>query len=153
MLVQFSDIHQLVESLRKNGKRIVFTNGCFDIIHAGHVYYLNEAKKLGDVLILGLNSDESVRNLKGPERPVNSEEDRAAVLLGLRSVDHVVIFGEETPFNLITEILPDVLIKGGDYTIDTIVGADIVQNNGGEVVVIPFLSGRSTSGIIKKISK
>jgi rfaE bifunctional protein nucleotidyltransferase chain/domain len=153
MLVQFSDLHQLVESIRNDGKRIVFTNGCFDIIHAGHVYYLHEAKKQGDVLILGLNSDESVRILKGPSRPVNSEEDRATVLLGLRSVDHVVIFGEETPFNLIREIMPDVLVKGGDYTIDTIVGADIVQKNGGEVVVIPFLNGRSTSGIIEKISK
>jgi glycerol-3-phosphate cytidylyltransferase len=153
MLVQFSDIHQLAESLRKDGKRIVFTNGCFDIIHAGHVYYLNEAKKHGDVLILGLNSDESVRKLKGPDRPVNSELDRAAVLLGLRSVDHLVIFGEETPYNLICEIMPDILVKGGDYTIDTIVGADIVKNNGGQVVVIPFLSGRSTSGIIAKISK
>jgi rfaE bifunctional protein nucleotidyltransferase chain/domain len=136
---------------RAEGKRIVFTNGCFDILHVGHVSYLNSAKALGDVLILGLNSDESVRRLKGQERPLNTQDDRAHVLAGLRAIDDVVIFAEDTPFALIQAIQPDVLAKGGDYTIDSIVGADIVQARGGEVVVIPFVAGKSTTAIVERI--
>lgn len=140
------------------GEKIVFTNGCFDILHAGHVHYLEQAKALGDRLVLGLNSDESVRRLKGETRPVNSFEDRATVLTGLASVDWVIPFGEinndqydDTPYHLIDQVRPDVLVKGGDYSIEQIVGADLVQERGGEVAIIEFLDGRSTTRIIEKI--
>jgi rfaE bifunctional protein nucleotidyltransferase chain/domain len=141
--------------LRKAGKTLVFTNGCFDILHLGHTTYLEAAKKLGDVLIVGVNSDNSVRRLKGTiggvERPVNSESDRAAVLSALRAVDYTCIFDEDTPFELISALLPDVLVKGGDYTPETIVGADVVRSRGGRVVVIPFVEGKSTTRIIERI--
>ena len=135
------------------GQRIVFTNGCFDIIHSGHIAYLNKAAKLGDMLIVGLNSDQSVRRLKGESRPVNSEQDRAAVLAALRSVDYVVIFEEDTPLSLIQEIKPNVLVKGGDYVGSTIVGADFVRHNGGVVVTIPLVEGKSTTNIINAVKK
>jgi len=128
----------------------VFTNGVFDILHAGHVTYLAEARALGDVLVLGLNTDASVRRLKGPERPINNENDRATVVAALRAVDHVVLFDDDTPIRVITALLPDVLVKGGDYTRDTIVGADEVEANGGRVVTIPLLEGRSTTNIINR---
>ncbi len=153
MLVNFDDIANIAKRLKSEGKKIVFTNGCFDIIHVGHTYYLNKAKQLGDILIIGLNSDNSVRRLKGKERPLNTEADRAEVLLALEAVDYVVIFTEDTPFNLIERLRPDILVKGGDYTKDNIVGADIVEANGGEVVVIPFVEGKSTSGLVEKIKK
>ena len=136
----------------------VFTNGCFDILHAGHVFYLAEAKKRGDVLIVGLNSDQSVRRLKGASRPLNSQADRAVVLGALKSVDVVTIFGEDDPFELITLVKPDVLVKGGDYDPDAregpraIVGADFVRAYGGTVAVIPFVEGKSTTGIINAIA-
>jgi D-beta-D-heptose 7-phosphate kinase/D-beta-D-heptose 1-phosphate adenosyltransferase len=134
----------------------VFTNGCFDILHAGHVRYLAQAKALGDRLVVGLNSDASVRRLKGEQRPINTLEDRATVLASLASVDWVVPFGDDatendTPLQLISTILPDVLVKGGDYSIATIVGADVVIAHGGEVQVLTFVDGRSTSKVIRKI--
>lgn len=143
-------IAELAASLRAEGKRVVFTNGVFDILHAGHVTYLEKARALGDVLVVGLNTDDSVRRLKGPERPINSEDDRACVLAALRSVDHVVLFGDDTPIDVITSLLPDVLVKGGDYTRDTIVGADEVEAHGGSVCTIPLVDGRSTTAIINR---
>lgn len=132
-------------------KKVVFTNGCFDIIHRGHVEYLEKAKSLGDILIVGLNDDKSVNELKGIDRPINNEGDRARVLLALRSVDEVIIFGEETPIELINIIKPDVLVKGGDWAVEDIVGHEFVLGNGGEVFSLPFSKGYSTTNIIKKI--
>ncbi len=138
--------------LKKNeGKKIVFTNGCFDILHRGHVTYLNEARKLGDVLVIGLNSDNSVRKLKGPERPINNELDRGYVLSQLRAVDFVEIFDEPTPLSLIIKVRPQVLVKGGDWKIDQIVGAKEVIANGGEVFSLNFVDGYSTTSVIHKI--
>jgi rfaE bifunctional protein nucleotidyltransferase chain/domain len=138
---------------RARGKSIVFTNGCFDIIHAGHVKYLDDAKKLGDILVIGLNSDKSVKTLKGSSRPINSQDDRARVIAALEAVDFVTIFGEETPEALIKKLKPNVLVKGGDWKIKDIVGGDFVKSLGGKVARIPFLKGRSTSAIIGKIVK
>lgn len=135
------------------GKRIVFTNGCFDILHRGHVTYLAEAKKLGDLLVMGVNSDASVKRLKGPERPINNEEDRKYVLSQLKSVDFVEVFEEDTPLNLIKKVSPKVLVKGGDWKIDQIVGAKEVIANGGEVYSLNFVDGYSTTSIIKKIQE
>jgi D-beta-D-heptose 7-phosphate kinase/D-beta-D-heptose 1-phosphate adenosyltransferase len=140
-----------IKSEQRKGKKIVFTNGCFDILHRGHVTYLNQARDLGDLLIVGINSDESVKRLKGPERPVNMLEDRAYVLSALKSVDYVIPFEEDTPLNLINLIMPDILVKGGDYTIDRIIGAQEVLANGGKVEIIPFVPGKSTSAIIDTI--
>ena len=151
MIFDKNEISEISGSLRDAGKRIVFTNGCFDIIHAGHVKYLSEARLFGDILIVGLNSDSSVCRLKGSGRPVNPQEDRAAVLDALSAVDYVVIFEEDTPLELIKSVKPDILVKGGDYTIDTIVGADFVTKNGGKVEVIPLLEGRSTTSTIEKL--
>ncbi len=138
--------------LAKNKKaKIVFTNGCFDILHRGHVEYLNEAKSLGTVLIVGLNSDASVRKLKGPQRPINSEFDRKLVLENLRSVDFVQIFDEDTPYELIKHIQPDVLVKGGDWSADKIVGSDLVLAKGGQVKSLKFVDGFSTTNIINKV--
>ena len=133
------------------GKKIVFTNGCFDILHRGHVTYLAEAKKLGDLLVLGVNSDASVKRLKGPERPINNENDRAYVLSQLKSVDFTEIFTEDTPLNLINKVMPKVLVKGGDWKIDQIVGAKEVIANGGDVFSLNFVDGYSTTSIIHKI--
>lgn len=144
-----------LELFRKahEGQRIVFTNGCFDIIHIGHVTYLNKAAKLGDILIVGLNSDASVKRLKGKSRPVNCEKDRAGVLAGLRSVDYVVVFDEDTPEELIKAIRPSILVKGGDYNGETIVGADFVRHDGGVVVTIPLVEGKSTTTIMNEVLK
>ena len=136
-----------------SGQKIVFTNGCFDILHRGHVEYLIEAKACGDKLVTALNSDSSVRGLKGDPRPIQSQDDRAVILDALESVDLVVIFDQETPAKIIKSLLPDVLTKGGDYSAETIVGADTVTENGGEIKVIPFRSGQSTSSIVEKIIK
>lgn len=135
-----------------NGKTVVFTNGCFDILHRGHVAYLNEAKKLGDYLIVGLNSDASVKRLKGEERPVNKELDRKFVLENLKAVDHVEIFEEDTPLNLIKKVTPQILVKGGDWKPEQIVGSDHVMQNGGNVYSLNFVDGYSTTNIIKKIN-
>ncbi len=151
MLVSKSVISDLLNEAKSLNKKIVFTNGCFDIIHSGHVIYLNEANKLGDILVVGLNSDDSVRRLKGNLRPINNQLDRAIVLSGLKSVDYVVLFGEDTPYELIKLLKPDVLVKGGDYNTDDIVGADIVRSNNGKVVTIAFVEGKSTTNIINKM--
>lgn len=145
-----SQVEQLRKDLHSKQQKVVFTNGVFDILHAGHVMYLAAARSMGDVLVVGLNADESVTRLKGPTRPVNTELDRAQVLAALRCVDHVVLFTEDTPLRVITTLLPDVLVKGGDYTRDTIVGADAVEAHGGIVATIPLLEGRSTTNIIAK---
>lgn len=138
--------------LKENrNKKIVFTNGCFDILHAGHVAYLNEAKEQGDLLVVGLNSDASVKRLKGEERPINSEKERKFVLENLKAVDLVEIFEEDTPLNLIKEVCPNVLVKGGDWAIDQIVGSDFVLKNGGEVKSLTFVDGFSTTNTIDKI--
>ncbi|MCR5559727.1 MAG: D-glycero-beta-D-manno-heptose 1-phosphate adenylyltransferase [Schwartzia sp.] len=153
MLIAREDIEKFCEVLRKGGKRVVFTNGCFDILHAGHVRYLEKARSLGDCLVLGLNSDSSVRRLKGPDRPVNREEDRAEVVGALKSVDYVTVFDEPTASELIALVKPAVYAKGGDYTLDTLPEAKIVQNYGGEVAFIDLVEGRSTTNIIEKIKE
>lgn len=153
MIIERKNISQLAEKLRAEGKSIVFTNGCFDILHSGHIFYLQKAKQLGDILILGLNSDASVKRLKGEKRPINSETDRAIVISALKCIDYVVIFEEDTPLQLITAIKPDILVKGGDYKIEDVVGKDIVEKNGGKVVIIPFVDGKSTTNIINKINE
>lgn len=131
--------------------KIVFTNGCFDILHRGHIEYLSQARDRGDILIIGLNSDASIKRIKGEGRPVQDETSRTLLLASLRFVDVVVLFDEDTPYELIKIVLPDVLVKGGDYSENTIVGADIVKANGGEVVTIPIIAGYSTSRILKVI--
>jgi len=136
---------------RAQGKRIVFTNGCFDLLHPGHIDYLEKARALGDVLIVGLNDDDSIRRLKGASRPINPLSDRARMLSALRPVDMVVSFPEDTPLKLIQSLMPDVLVKGGDYKPDDIIGARDVRMNGGEVVVMPFVDGHSTSSLIERI--
>ncbi len=141
-----AELKNIIERLKQQRRKIVFTNGCFDLIHVGHVRYLTEAKKLGDILVVGLNSDKSVSGIK-PGRPINSEKDRAEVLAALYMVDYVTLFDEETPYGLIKEVQPDVLVKGADWDIKNIVGADIVK----EVRTIPFVEGISTTDIIKKI--
>jgi len=133
------------------GLRLVFTNGCFDLLHPGHVDYLQRARELGDRLILGLNSDASVQRIKGDKRPIVSEMDRARVLSGLACIDHVIIFNEDTPYELIRAVQPDVLVKGGDWPVERIVGRDIVTERGGKVLSIPVLPGYSTTGIIERI--
>jgi len=151
--VELPEAARLRKNWHERDMRVVFTNGCFDLLHPGHVKYLDDAKKLGDVLIIGLNSDDSICRLKGPLRPVNSLSDRAHMLTALRSVDLVVPFSEDTPINLIKELLPDVLVKGGDYMPDDIVGAKEVRKAGGEVIVVPFLGGYSSSTLIDRIKK
>jgi rfaE bifunctional protein nucleotidyltransferase chain/domain len=139
--------------LREEGKRLVFTNGCFDLIHAGHVDYLARAQELGDALIVGVNDDDSVRRLKGANRPLMPLADRMQVLAALRSVDYVVAFAEDNPAELIAAVKPQVLVKGGDYTPDDVVGKSTVESYGGKVVIIPLLPGRSTTGLIGKIAR
>ncbi len=147
---------QLVEhrkALKRQGKKVVFTNGCFDIVHRGHVEYLAKARELGDALVVGVNSDDSVSRLKGPARPVVEEQDRAHVLAALAVVDFVCIFPEDTPLELIRALVPDVLVKGADWSIDAVVGKDVVEAAGGSVRTIEFLPNRSTSRIIEKIAR
>jgi D-glycero-beta-D-manno-heptose 1-phosphate adenylyltransferase len=147
-----SDYTQLENFLQRNqGKSIVFTNGCFDIVHIGHIQYLNEAKKLADLLVVGINSDQSVKKLKGNDRPINSEQDRAFFLMNLKAVDFVVIFDQDTPLELIKRVKPNVLVKGGDWPIEKIVGHEEVIATGGQVLSLSFLDGYSTTNIINKI--
>ena len=150
MLIPSEHIEEFAAALRAAGARVVFTNGCFDILHAGHVRYLAAARARGDVLILGLNSDDSVRRLKGETRPVNGQKDRAEVVGALRSVDYVTIFEEDTAEVLIAKVRPAVYAKGGDYTRETLPEARVVEAYGGEVVFIPLVAGKSTTGIIAK---
>lgn len=152
-LPSLDDLASKVQDLRKSGKRVVFTNGCFDILHRGHVSLLNQAKTFGDVLIVGINSDKSIRRLKGEERPINSLDDRVTVLAGLQSVDFLVPFDEDSPSRIIKALKPDVFVKGGDYTVDAIPEAPLIRQLGGEVQIIPFVGNRSTTNIIKKIRR
>ncbi|MGO9613362.1 MAG: D-glycero-beta-D-manno-heptose 1-phosphate adenylyltransferase [Dissulfurispiraceae bacterium] len=147
-ILNWRDLREALDSLRAEKKRIVFTNGCFDIIHIGHIRYLTDAKKLGDILVVGLNSDASVRRLK-TERPIIPDYQRAEVLASLHMVDYVTLFDEDTPYDLIKCILPDVLVKGGDWKLEEIIGADIVQ----EVHSLPFIQGVSTTHIVEKIRR
>jgi D-beta-D-heptose 7-phosphate kinase/D-beta-D-heptose 1-phosphate adenosyltransferase len=149
-IVDRTRIAQVLAAHRLHNHKIVFTNGCFDILHFGHAYYLGGAKDEGDVLVVGLNADASVRRLKGPTRPINETYHRAYLLASLQAVDYVVVFDEDTPLELIKTIQPDVLVKGADYTIEQVVGAQEVQAAGGRVALIPFVPGQSTSSIIKK---
>lgn len=138
---------------RPRNQRLIFTNGCFDILHRGHVEYLHQARSLGDALVVGLNTDASVERLKGPGRPIVRQEDRAIILAGLESVDALTLFAEDTPRELIAALLPDVIVKGGDYTPDQMVGREEVEAAGGEIHIIPFIDGRSTSGVIQQIQE
>jgi rfaE bifunctional protein nucleotidyltransferase chain/domain len=148
-----NDLVRIRQHLRQAKKRVVFTNGCFDILHRGHVDYLTKAKAQGDVLIVGLNTDSSVRRLKGAERPIVEEGDRAAVVAALAAVDYVCLFDEDTPYDLIQALVPDILVKGADWSVSEIVGKDIVEAAGGSVHTIEFLPNRSTSNIIQKIAQ
>jgi len=150
-LKTWSQTQTIRRQAKAAGRKVAFTNGVFDILHRGHVEYLQKARELGDLLIIGLNSDSSVRRIKGPQRPLCSQEDRAVVLSALACVDHIVLFDEDTPQKLIEALLPDILVKGADYSVEQIVGADVVLKNGGQVLPIALTPGKSTSGLIKKI--
>lgn len=150
-IFRLSDDLSFVDELKAQNKKIVFTNGVFDIIHRGHVEYLTEAKSLGDVLIVGLNSDSSVKMIKGDKRPVVSEDDRAYVLVNLKPVDYVIIFDEDNPLNLIKKVLPQVLVKGADWSEDKVIGGDVVKQNGGELKLIKFVENNSSTNIIERI--
>ena len=152
-LTPLSRLRLLLLKKKHAGKKIVFTNGCFDILHLGHVRYLEKAKSLGDVLVVGLNSDASVRKLKGPGRPVNSVRDRAGVLKALKTVDYVTIFSDPTPLRLICKVRPDFLVKGGDWKTKDIVGADVVASYGGKVRSLKFIKGKSTSKVLRAIAR
>jgi rfaE bifunctional protein nucleotidyltransferase chain/domain len=143
----------MIQAWKVTGKTVSFTNGCFDILHPGHLFSIGQAAKEADYLIVGLNSDASIKRLKGPERPINNTDSRALVIANLVLVDAVVVFEEDTPYELITALLPDVLVKGGDYSIETIVGAKEVIANGGKVIINPIVEGFSTTNIIEKIKK
>ena len=153
LITDIDSLKSILENEQKSGKCVVFTNGCFDLLHVGHVRYLAQAKKLGDFLIIGLNSDSSVKELKGKDRPINSFEDRATLLSAIESVDSVIMFEEQTPENLIKDIVPDILVKGGDYNIEDIVGYQTVMQNGGQVKTISFYDGYSSTNYINKIKK
>ena len=150
MILNFEEVEEVVSPLRET-KRVVFTNGCFDIIHAGHVDYLEEAKALGDLLVVGMNSDDSIRRIKGEKRPIVPQDMRARVLSSLKPVDYVVIFEEDTPFELIKRVKPHILVKGGDWKLENIVGREFVESYGGVVKTIPFEYDISTSKIIEKV--
>lgn len=152
-IIRRENLSKLISSLKNESKKIVFTNGCFDILHVGHLTYLAKAKSKGDILIVAINSDDSVKRLKGESRPINNEISRAFSLASLLFVDYVCAFEEDTPQNIIELICPDVLIKGGDYTIDNIVGADFVIKNNGKVETIDLVEGYSTTKIIEKLKK
>ena len=146
------DYSSILEEWKSRGQKLVFTNGCFDLLHAGHVQYLNEARRLGDKLVVGLNSDASVRRLKGNSRPITKLEDRASVLSALRAIDLILSFDEDTPLQLIKNLKPDIIVKGGDYNIDEMIGKEFVEAYGGKVKVLDFKNGYSTSLIIDKFS-
>ncbi len=152
-IMSLFQIKEKIRIWKNNGKKIVFTNGCFDILHIGHITYLYEAAGLGDKLIIGINSDVSVKRLKGDSRPINNEYERMLMLSALGFVDGVILFDEDTPYFLIKEIVPDVLVKGGDWLPEQIIGSDIVMSNGGEVKSLTFLEGFSTTGTIERVLK
>lgn len=141
------------QRLRREGKRVVFTNGCFDLLHPGHVSYLKQARSLGDALVVALNSDRSVRTLKGEGRPILNQQERAEVIAALEAVDYVTVFDEETPREMIAAVLPDVLVKGGDWALDEIIGREEVEAAGGRVLSLPYIEGSSTTDIIERIKK
>ena len=147
------ELLRIIKNLKARGKRIVFTNGCFDLLHLGHVRYLEKARSLGDVLVVGVNSDSSVRKLKGSKRPILPEKERTEILSGLGCVDYITIFNEADPLKLITSLKPNLLVKGGDWTREQIVGREVVERSGGELVIIPFVKGASTSNVIGNILK
>jgi glycerol-3-phosphate cytidylyltransferase len=152
MLFQsYKDAYAYISTLREKNNRIVFTNGCFDLVHAGHVAYLSEARALGDCLIVGINSDASVQRLKGPKRPIQSQDDRMRVIASLKSVDAVILFEEDTPVSLISALQPDVHVKGGDYEVASLPEYPVVKAYGGEVRILPFVAGKSSSQIIERI--
>lgn len=151
MLIKREEVKALIDNLHKNGKTVVTTNGCFDILHVGHVRYLEKTKAFADVSIVLLNSDKSVRSIKGPTRPINNENDRAEILSALRCVDYVVLFDEDSPRNLLDEMKPDVYTKGADYNMDTLPEADIMKKNGTKVEFIEFVAGKSTTNTIEKM--
>lgn len=148
-----TELLPLLAILRSAGKKIVFTNGCFDIIHTGHTRYLAKARSFGDILVVAVNSDVSVRGLKGDKRPINSEADRMETLAALEAVDFVILFSEADPHRIISKIQPDVLVKGGDWPIEKIIGRDVVEARGGKVLNVGYIEGASTTGIIEKILK
>lgn len=150
-IFEIKELKNIISSLRNRGKRVVFTNGCFDILHMGHIKYLQKARDHGDLLVLGLNDDHSVKKLKGPRRPLINQDERANILAALNCIDYIILFSELTPENLIRELKPDILVKGGDYIINDVVGRDIVEGYGGRVEIVPFIEGYSTSGIVRKI--
>ncbi|MEY4632425.1 MAG: hypothetical protein RIQ81_2545, partial [Pseudomonadota bacterium] len=152
-IISRDEARQIASNYREAGKSVVFTNGCFDLLHAGHVSLLQAARGLGDVLFLGLNSDSSIKRLKGPERPIQNENDRATIMAGLGCVNYIVLFEEDTPLELIATINPDIIVKGGDYRPDQVVGADVVSKNGGKVIIVPLLEGRSTTRIIESSTR
>lgn len=153
MLVQREDLRALIDTIHHAGKTVVTTNGCFDILHVGHIRYLEKTKTFGDYLIVLLNSDKSVKSIKGPSRPVNNEMDRAEILSALRCVDYVVLFDEDSPRNLLDEMKPDVYTKGADYTMETLPEADIMKKNGTRVEFIDFVEGKSTTKTIEKMKE
>ena len=153
MLINRNELNDLLAKLRSEGKTIVTTNGCFDILHVGHVRYLEKTKTYADVLIVALNSDKSVKSIKGDSRPINKEEDRAEVLSALRCVDYVVLFDEDSPIDLLLQIKPDVYTKGADYTVETLPEAKPIMENGGRVEFISFVEGKSTTSIINKMKE
>jgi len=152
-IIAIQDLKQGLGNWRQEGKKIVFTNGCFDIVHLGHIQFLQEAKNLGDILIVGLNSDSSVNKIKGKGRPILDQNSRSEILAAFEFVDGVIIFDQDTPFRLIEQLVPDVLVKGSDYLAENIVGSEIVLNSGGEVITIDLVEGYSTSNIIEKVKK
>jgi len=147
------EIKEIREQLKKQNRKVVFTNGCFDLIHSGHVDYLVKAKEMGDVLILALNTDESIKRIKGDKRPILRQDERAFIVSNLKPVDYVTFFNEDTPAEIISELIPDILVKGADWSIDKIIGREIVEANGGEVKTIKFVNDQSTSNIIKIIKE
>jgi rfaE bifunctional protein nucleotidyltransferase chain/domain len=151
IIMNRSDLLKIRQSCKEENKLVVFTNGCFDLLHAGHVDYLLKAKEMGDILIVAVNSDSSVRKIKGNSRPITSEQERLFVVSNLLPVDYVTIFDEDTPFELINYLIPDILVKGADWTVETIVGREIVEKHGGQVKNIQFEINQSTSKIISKI--
>ncbi|MCX8106530.1 MAG: D-glycero-beta-D-manno-heptose 1-phosphate adenylyltransferase [Ignavibacterium album] len=151
MIVTREEIKKIRAELKEQNKKVVFTNGCFDIIHSGHVDYLVKAKQLGDILIVGLNTDASVKRIKGDKRPILKQDERAFIVSNLKPVDYVTFFDEDTPAEIIADLIPDILVKGADWSIDKIVGREVVESNGGEVKTIEFVNDQSTSKIIQTI--
>lgn len=151
MILSRDEIKKVRAELKSKNKKVVFTNGCFDLIHSGHVDYLAKAKQLGDVLIVGLNTDDSIRRIKGDKRPILKQDERAFIVSNLKPVDYVTFFDEDTPAEIISDLIPDILVKGADWSIDKIVGREVVEANGGEVKTIEFVNDQSTSKIIQTI--